>query len=464
MFWKSTSIFKAALVFSLGVGCILGMYKFYGVCQEITDAKMRLGYGISLKNLPGTTDVEGSWEAIVIDTDSNYTDGAHNIVPHDLDGDGRQELLANSYRSDALMMYTCSDKPRDPQNWKRHVIDDAVGGDIPVRHAAEFLKAVLRDKLLGGFTGGAHYTAVADMNSDGRDDLIVAGDLKYYDVVWYETPDDITQVSEWKKHVVYSNISQRTYHVETGDIDSDGDQDIVFATRENMSVGWLRNDGSPGPWAATFVDRECRRCYNARVADIDNNGRQDIVSSEDTSSAGGKLHLYCYSTDPSMPGNWTDHIIGHFPAGYGVSVFEINDIDGDGDLDVIIGNHQGDVYILENPYPHDTHREWQKHRVNSYDSKRDYSIREIDIGDIDNDGDPDIIVAVQSKDLVAWFENNGTTMYAGWQEHLITDPAVYLKWCHAVELDDIDNDGALDVAVAAAGSNAFLLYFNKQTH
>ena len=42
---------------------------------------------------------------MLIDAAIDYTDGAHNIEPYDIDGDGRLELIANSYRSDALMTY-----------------------------------------------------------------------------------------------------------------------------------------------------------------------------------------------------------------------------------------------------------------------------------------------------------------------------------------------------------------------
>lgn len=51
-------------------------------------------------------------------------------------------------------------------------------------------------------------------------------------------------------------------------------------------------------------------------------------------------------------------------------------------------------------------------------------------------------------DMVMWFENSCTIYYENWREHIIDKSDDYLKWCHSVEVGDIDSDGDLDVAVA----------------
>ena len=109
---------------------------------------------------------------------------------------------------------------------------------------------------------------------------------------------------------------------------------------------------------------------------------------------------------------------------------------------------------MENPYPNAIETEWTRYRIGDADA------REIDVGDMDNDGDLDIVVVDQNADMVLWYENDGTTLRENWTAHII-DIAYngYLEWAHGVGIADVDRNGYLDVAVAAAHGNAFQLYF-----
>jgi len=185
------------------------------------------------------------------------------------------------------------------------------------------------------------------------------------------------------------------------------------------------------------------------------------VATEDDFTRGGILHLYRYVDDPMDQKMWTDLALLELPPGEGVSVFKIIDIDGDRDKDIIAANHQGFVYLLENPHPEALERTWNVYRVaiGATDSATD--LREIDSGDIDGDGDLDIVVADEGGHRVIWYENDGLTLYDGWKVHIVDSSEHYLRWCHDVKLGDIDGDGDLDIAVAAAASNVFVLYINE---
>lgn len=450
----------------VGVGTMYLGYRINRTRQALEQYKASYGYATPTEGLADCVFESPAWKGMLIDAAIAYTDGAHNIEPCDIDGDGTIELIANAYRSDSLLTYRAGSagclQGRD--RWVREVIDAGVGGGFPKSPVSGYAKALLRQKVLGGQMEGAHYTAIGDLNGDGRADMVVAGDLTRYDVVWYEAAAPGQDGPAWKKHVAYQNDSHRTYHVETGDIDGDGDRDIVFTTKTDNSLGWLENRRACGLWPAVMLDGNCVRCFYARAVDLDQDGRAEIVASQDDAwGRGGKLHIYKHSGRPSVAGDWSRYDIARCAPGSGISVFVMVDLDGDGDLDVAAGNHEGDVVVLRNPGPAHVYAPWDHHFVRDGSTEKRRKLREIDVGDIDGDGDPDIVVADEKCDSVVWYENPGATFVAGWREHVVDHSPTYLRWCHSVKLGDVDGDGDLDIAVAVAGSNLFLLYLNQGT-
>ena len=197
-----------------------------------------------------------------------------------------------------------------------------------------------------------------------------------------------------------------------------------------------------------------------RINDLDGDGRGEIIASRDSTSQGGQLLIYSHSGHPRDPKDWTKHCIAKFPAGHGVSVFKVVDLDKDGAYDIAAANHQGDVYVLKNPWPGNVFGPWDVHVVTRGRPDKGRDFREIDVGDIDLDGNPDIVVADEAGNAIVWYENPGSTFSDDWPEHVVDQSDVYLRWCHSVRLADIDKDGDLDIVVAAAASNTFLVYVN----
>lgn len=449
-------------VLLLIVGLLYTGYRLDAARREADRYKKDFGYRTPTVGLAGCVCKRPAWQGILIDSTIAFTDGAHNLEPFDIDGDGDLELVATSFRSDKIMTYDPSRDLRNPQSWRRCVIDPRVGGGFSRHPVNVYVKARLKEMLTQRYiAGGAHYTAIADLSGDGRADLVVAGDEMRNDIVWYEAVGKTgRKAPSWTKHVAYRNDSHRTYHVETGDVDGDGDRDIAFTTKTDNGLGWLENRGAPSAWPAVIVDSNSIRCFYARVHDFDGNGRSEIIASEDSWQQYGKLCLYAHAGNPQRADDWRKYCIARLPAGHGISVFKVLDLDADGAFDIAAAGHQGDVCLLKNPWPGDVFGRWDACFVTRGSPQKGRDFREIDVGDIDLDGDPDIVVADEAQNAVVWYENPGATFREDWPEHVVDQSNVYLRWCHSVRLADMDKDGDLDIAVAAAASNVFLLYVN----
>lgn len=420
--WRSTVTHGMALLIVFSAVGASGMFMGYTLGRtnaNIRQSRSLRGYATPCPLLPPPVfDVEG-WTGVVLDADTTYTDGAHNVVLHDVDGDGQLEVVANSFRSDALMYYRCDGDARDPEAWKRHVVDVDVGDGYPTRPIHAFAQSVIREKLLNGCTGGAHYTAIDDLNGDGMADLVVAGDFKKCDVVYYEARRSASSVS-WSRHCLYRNDRHRTYQIETGDVDGDGRCDVVLATKTDHRLGWLRNNGSLEAWPVTWIATELTNCFYARVVDMDGDGRGEVLATQDTAGQGGRLWLFTCAGDASRPEDWRSEAIARFPPGHGASVFEVADFNDDGIADVVVANHQGDVFlVLSRCGGGGRLPEWTVQRLNEWDVHAGHCFRELALGDIDGDGDLDVVLADEHLDLLMWLENPGHVDGQFWQARVI---------------------------------------------
>ena len=172
-----------------------------------------------------------------------------------------------------------------------------------------------------------------------------------------------------------------------GDIDSDGDLDILAGTT------WLRNDG-PGQWVLltlhNAVDQEADRNI---LVDMDFDGDLDALIGFGHDPL-GTLAWYEQPSDPEAL--WTEHNIAFLGASAPQSV-DVADIDGDGDLDVIAGEHQNPsvpglrMLVFENRGS----GIWNSHEVFAGDEHHDGG----QLADFDGDGDLDIV-------SIGWLHRN----------------------------------------------------------
>ncbi len=130
---------------------------------------------------------------------------------------------------------------------------------------------------------------VGDIDDDGRLDIVVtSSEQKGFPVSWYEAPSD-PKYGTWIEHVV--GQLDYCHSLQVGDIDNDGDPDIMAAEMVKGSdpdqVVVYINEGHPGDPGAgnrgtpTFRAQVLSEvgAYWAKLGDVGGDGDLDIVSS-----------------------------------------------------------------------------------------------------------------------------------------------------------------------------------------
>jgi hypothetical protein len=123
---------------------------------------------------------------------------------------------------------------------------------------------------------GGYAVAVADMNKDGKPDVI-PNSLSVPEVAWYENPS-------WTKHVIAPDTTQ-IVNLALGDIDGDGIPEIAyesaFAMQPANSQGlvWLaKSGGQPaGMWKTQKID-EFPTSHHIAWADLDGDGKLELLN------------------------------------------------------------------------------------------------------------------------------------------------------------------------------------------
>jgi hypothetical protein len=127
-----------------------------------------------------------------------------------------------------------------------------------------------------------HDDVAADINGDGRTDVVAISDQQSHRVtVWYEIPANPRE--KWTEHPIGGGIHGGVGPKGVADLDGDGDNDVV---RGDV---WFENVDGKGLQWKEHVLLEGNECHEAKAADVDGDGDIDIVTKP---WSDGNLHIY----------------------------------------------------------------------------------------------------------------------------------------------------------------------------
>jgi hypothetical protein len=126
--------------------------------------------------------------------------------------------------------------------------------------------------------GQGYSLLVADMNHDGKPDLVALG-LTADTLTWYENPT-------WTPHVIITaKDAPKMVYMDSADLDGDGIPEIALAYHFNTdphkdsgTVAILHHDGDPArPWKIERVIDNVPSDHRVRFADIEGNGKPALI-------------------------------------------------------------------------------------------------------------------------------------------------------------------------------------------
>lgn len=253
--------------------------------------------------------------------------------------------------------------------------------------------------------------------------------------------------------------NQGVMAIKSGDIDGDGDIDFVVANQTNemdgnsSSIELYLNDGFQN--FSGFIVKEGTSWdrgehQDIELIDLDGDGDLDIVTADRFTNS-----ITFLENDGGATSGFQESKIAEGIRG--ASDIYIDDIDGDGSLDIVTASPYDDTIILlknsgeENPIFSQT----------VISASADWT-SDIEIADINGDGKKDIIAAVtqanrNGKSPITYFANTGTNENPEFKEMPVSETANYPRTVKSI---DIDGDGDQDLVTGGEGENSLIVHVN----
>jgi hypothetical protein len=264
---------------------------------------------------------------------------------------------------------------------------------------------------------------VADLNNDGRNDIVTADKGDNSVSVLLSNSDGSFQTRE-----TY-DAGPNPNSVAIGDVNGDGFGDIVIANYTGKSVSVLLNngDGTFGP-PTSFATGNTT--YAVTLADVNGDGKLDIITANKGDST---VSVLLGNGDGTFQAQQT------FAAGKGVDAVAVRDVNGDGKPDIVAANFgDGTVSILLNN-GNGTFAPQQAIAVGSQPSG-------VKIEDVNGDGKMDIVTSNYGGNSVSVLLGNGNGTFQPKQDFAVgSNP-------DAVAIGDFNGDHKMDIATANFGS------------
>lgn len=332
---------------------------------------------------------------------SDNVNKSRYLLVEDLENNNSNELIASSYEN-----------------------NQADGQKLSIFKKDASSTNGFKENIVNFYLSAVNSVRIADLNNDNENDIVSAYSSA---IIWNKNRGNNVFSSHY---LITEGIGEYTRDIEVSDLNDDGWKDII-ATNTTGVLIYQNVDGNR--FNLVYSEPVDGGSFNVEISDINKDGKLDLLVSHE----GGQTPISKIINNGNFDFQPVTSVYTNSGTGYKAYNFKCGDLNGDGDIDIIVGGrNNAQIHWLEN----DGTGSFTYHLITD-----SFPSHYVDIGDIDNDGDMDIVSSVSDSynaTEISWFRNDNESGLTG---PLLVDQ----QNCKSMMLTDLNNDGRLDIVGAA---------------